>query len=85
MRAIATNYEKICYGCNSRSEMNYLLDVEDSEDSGYKAFPGPFTLMPSSILEDLIFVINDTRGLPKQILHQTLLPQLEVKNHLIPL
>ena len=65
--------------------MNSLLDVEDDEDqesvpgqAGYKAFPGPFTQLPSSMLEDIIHGINDSRGLPKQILHQTILPQLEV-------
>ena len=63
--------------------MNFLLDMEDEEDpesvTGYKAFPGPFTKLPSSLLEDIINGINDIRGLPKQMLHQTLLPQLEVK------
>ncbi len=62
--------------------MNFLLDVEEEDQesvSGYKAFPGPFTQLPSSILEDIIHGINDSRGLPKQMLHQTILPQLEVK------
>lgn len=63
--------------------MNFLLDVEEEDQeqesvSGYKAFPGPFTQLPSSILEDIIHGINDSRGLPKQMLHQTILPQLEV-------
>ena len=63
--------------------MNFLLDMEDEEDpesvTGYRAFPGPFTKLPSSLLEDIINGIDDSRGLPKQMLHQTLLPQLEVK------
>ena len=83
IQSIAAHYERICYGCNTRSEMNFLLDMEDEEDqesvTGYKAFPGPFTKLPSSILEDIIYGINDSRGLPKQVLHQTILPQLEVK------
>ena len=79
MEIIARNYEQICYGCRSRMEMNYLLDVDNDEESGYRDFPGPFTDFPSSVLEDLVYVMSDLRGLPKQMLHQIILPQLEVK------
>ena len=65
--------------------MSFLLDVEEEDEesvSGYKAFPGPFTHLPSSILEDIINGLSECRGLPKQMLHQTILPQLEVKQNL---
>ena len=78
MQAIAVNYEKICYGCSSRSEMNYLLDVDNDEENGYKDFPGPFLDFPSSLLEDLLVIMDDKRKLPKQMLHQIIQPQLEV-------
>ena len=78
MKATALNYEKICYGCNTRLEMNYLLDVDNDEERGYRDYPGPFLDFPSSLLEDLVWVMNDVRSLPKQMLHQIILPQLEV-------
>ena len=75
METIAKKYELICYGCTQRSQMNQLLNADDS---GYKDIPGPFTDLPSSLLEDLTEVIYDKRGLPKETLHQLILPQLEV-------
>ena len=78
MKTIGMNYEKICYGCNSKLEMNYLLDVDNDEESGYRDYPGPFLDFPSSVLEDLVWAMNEVRSLPKQMLHQIILPQLEV-------
>ena len=78
MQTIAVQYENICYGCSSREEMNYLLDVENEEEDGYQDYPGPFVQYPSSLLEDLVSVMNDLRRLPKQMLHQIIQPQLEV-------
>ena len=57
--------------------MNKLLDA-DGDESGYRDIPGPFTNFPSSLLEDLLEVVNDQRGLPKETLHQLILPQLQV-------
>ena len=57
--------------------MNKLLEA-DEDDSGYKDIPGPFTDLPSSLLEDLTQVIYQQRGLPNETLHQLILPQLEV-------
>ena len=74
---ISTQYERICYGCHHRSQMNHLLDLED-EKTNYLSYPGPFTELPSSLLEDLLFVLYDRRCLPKEMLHQLILPQLEV-------
>ena len=60
--------------------MNHLLDVEEEEqESSYLNYPGPFLELPSSLLEDLIALLYDRRSLPKQMLHQLLLPQLEVR------
>lgn len=56
--------------------MNKLLEA-DEDDSGYKDIPGPFTDLPSSLLEDLTQVIYQQRGLPNETLHQLILPQLE--------
>jgi len=56
--------------------MNKLLDADD-EDFGFKDIPGPFTDLPSSLLEDLMRVIYELRGLPKETLHQLILPQLQ--------
>ena len=74
---ISTHYERICYGCHHRSQMNDLLDLED-EKTNYLSYPGPFTHLPSSLLEDLLYVLYDKRSLPKEMLHQLILPQLEV-------
>jgi len=57
--------------------MNYLLDVENEHEDGYLDYPGPFIDFPSSLLEDLIDVLNDKRRLPKQMLHQIIQPQLK--------
>ena len=78
MEVVADHYESICYGCSTRDEMNYLLDVENEHEDGYLDYPGPFLDFPSSILEDLIDVLNDKRRLPKQMLHQIIQPQLKV-------
>ena len=56
--------------------MNTLLDA-DGEDCSYLDIPGPFTQLPSSLLEDLLEIIYELRGLPKETLHQLLLPQLQ--------
>lgn len=53
--------------------MNRLL-MSDGED--YKKVAGPFFDLPSSLLEDIIKVVYEERGLPKESLHQLLLPQL---------
>ena len=78
MSTISDHYEMICYGCRDRSEMNHLLNVEDEKATSYLSYPGPFLILPSSLLEDLLFVLYDRRCLPKQMLHQLILPQLEV-------
>ena len=57
--------------------MNRLLDLED-EQRNYLSYPGPFTQLPSGLLEDLLFLLYDRRCLPKEMLHQLILPQLEV-------
>lgn len=75
--AISTHYERICYGCHHRSQMTHLLDLED-EKRNYLSYPGPFTPLPSSLLEDLLLLLYDRRCLPKEMLHQLILPQLEV-------
>ena len=77
MQTISSKYELICYGCVERVQMNKLLDA-DGDESGYRDIPGPFTNFPSSLLEDLLEVVNDQRGLPKETLHQLILPQLQV-------
>ena len=57
--------------------MNHLLELED-EKTNYLSYPGPFTDLPSSLLEDLLVELYDRRSLPKEMLHQLILPQLEV-------
>jgi len=76
MDTISSKYELICYGCTQRNQMNKLLEADD-EESNYKDIPGPFIDLPTSILEDLVKVIYEHRGLPKETLHQLILPQLE--------
>ena len=78
MRTIAAHYDLLCYGCRTRHQMAALLEAEADQGPGYQDFPGPFTSLPASLLEDLVTVISDTRGLLKQMLHQLLQPQLEV-------
>ena len=79
MATISTHYEMICYGCRHKSQMNHLLDLEEEEAGpSYLNYPGPFLEFPSSLLEDLLYVLYDKRSLPKQMLHQVILPQLEV-------
>ena len=77
MLTIAIKYERICYGCSQRSQMNRLLEA-DGEERCYRDIPGPFVQLPTSLLEDLMEVIYEERGLPKETLHQLILPQLEV-------
>ena len=85
MATISTYYERICYGCQDKSQMNHLLDVEEEEEEeSYLNYPGPFLELPSSLLEDLVSVLYDRRSLPKQMLHQLILPQLEVGLSLSP-
>ena len=79
MTTIATHYEIICYGCQHRSQINHFLDVEEEQENSYSNYPGPFLELPSSLLEELVFVLYDRRSLPKQMLHQVILPQLEVR------
>merc|ERR1712106_1146777 len=76
MQTISSKYELICYGCSERSQMNKLLDADD-EDFGFMDIPGPFIDLPSSLLEELMRVIYDLRGLPKETLHQIILHQLQ--------
>jgi len=56
--------------------MNKLLEA-DGEERCYRDIPGPFVQLPTSLLEDLMDVIYEERGLPKETLHQLILPQLE--------
>jgi len=74
MAVVAKNYELLCYGCKARHQMNRLLN-SDGED--YKKVPGPFFDLPSSLLEDIIQAVYEERSLPKESLHQLLLPQLK--------
>eukprot|EP00092_Neocalanus_flemingeri_P048628 GFUD01055542.1.p1 GENE.GFUD01055542.1~~GFUD01055542.1.p1 ORF type:complete len:481 (+),score=77.20 GFUD01055542.1:123-1565(+) len=76
METISSQYQLICYGCTSRTQMNQLLNA-DEDEGGYLDIPGPFTDLPSSLLEELVQVIYDHKGLPNETLHQLILPQLE--------
>ena len=57
--------------------MTQLLDA-DFGDKSYRDIVGPFKEFPNSLLEDLLLVIYQEKGLPKELLHQLILPQLEV-------
>ena len=76
LHTISSQFELVGYGCRARADMVRLLECEE-ESGGYSSVAGPFTCLPSSLLEDLLQVCSETRGLVKQVLHQLVLPQLQ--------
>ena len=57
MRTIAAHYDLLCYGCRTRHQMAALLEAEAEQGPGYQDFPGPFTSLPASLVEDLVTVM----------------------------
>ncbi|ODM98086.1 F-box/LRR-repeat protein 20 [Orchesella cincta] len=71
MLALAQHWDLICYAAHNVKEMNTLIESED-----YLKYEGPFSDMPSGILEDLMEVIRSTRSLNRKFLHLLVKEQL---------